>query len=377
MNALTKIENTALSAMTEQELVDVLQASLYPGAKLQSIKMVLGYCKAAGLDPMQKPVHIVPMKVSTGQKDDRGWDIKEDRDVIMPGVGLYRTQAARTGVYAGVSDPEFGPAKKLTFTSERWEEGENGRRQKRSFEESMEYPEWCRVSVTRIVDGQPREFSAREYWLENYATKGASSTEPNAMWKRRPFGQIAKCAEAQALRKAFPEMIGSQPTAEEMEGKQLDDQGDRTIDHSTGSITAGASGAATVTGQGASGTRTALPEMTADDLAKREAKVREFYGKGKTADEVIAFYGQKFVVPEAIQQRIRAMGSATPAAGQQVTDVAPKVPYPQVAERIAKATAADQIDEAETLIPAIQNPEHRTELTAKAKARRAELSQEG
>jgi hypothetical protein len=40
------------------------------------------------------------------------------------------------------------------------------------------------------------------------------------MWARRPFGQIAKCSESQALRKAFPE-FGSQPTADEMEGHEL------------------------------------------------------------------------------------------------------------------------------------------------------------
>lgn len=221
MNALVKAESTALSTMQEQELLEVLQSSLYPGASLPSIKMVLGYCKAGGFDPMQKPVHIVPMKVSTGQKDDRGWDIKATRDVIMPGVGLYRTQAARTGQYAGVSDPEFGPTKTLTFRGERWEDGDNGRRVKRYIDETLEYPEWCRVSVRRIVGGVVCEFPAREYWLENYATKG-DGAEPNAMWKKRPFGQIAKCAEAQALRKAFPEQTGSQPTAEEMEGKQLE-----------------------------------------------------------------------------------------------------------------------------------------------------------
>ncbi|MDB5975198.1 MAG: bet [Nevskia sp.] len=219
MNALVKGEQTALANITEQELVEVLQSSLYPGAQLQSIKLVLGYCKASGLDPMQKPVHIVPMKVSTGQKDNNGWDIKAMRDVIMPGVGLYRTQAARTQEYAGVSDPEFGPTKTLSFKAERWED-DGGRRVKRWVDETIEYPEWCRVSVKRLVGGIVCDFPAREYWLENYASKGDSG-EPNAMWKKRPIGQIAKCAEAQALRKAFPEQTGSQPTAEEMEGKDL------------------------------------------------------------------------------------------------------------------------------------------------------------
>ena len=59
MNALTKQEGSAV-ALSEDDLMKVLQGSLYPGAAPASIKMVLGYCKAAGLDPMQKPVHIVP-----------------------------------------------------------------------------------------------------------------------------------------------------------------------------------------------------------------------------------------------------------------------------------------------------------------------------
>jgi hypothetical protein len=47
------------------------------------------------------------------------------------------------------------------------------------------------------------------------------------MWARRVRGQIAKCAEAQALRKAFPELC-SLPTAEEMEGKHLGDEMQQT-----------------------------------------------------------------------------------------------------------------------------------------------------
>ena len=196
MNAITKHESGAL-AMPEAELLQVLQSSLYPGAAPASIKLVIGYCKAAGLDPLQKPVHIVPM-----------WDAKARamRDVIMPGVNLYRTQAARSGQFAGMSEPDFGPDRTDNIG------GQN-----------VTYPEWCRVTVKRLLaNGTTAEFTAREYWMENYAVKGGQekSIAPNAMWSKRPRGQIAKCAAAQALRIAFPE-IASQPTADEMEGKAL------------------------------------------------------------------------------------------------------------------------------------------------------------
>lgn len=190
-NALTTTKQS------DQELIAVLQSSLYPGAAIGSVQMVLNYCVAAGLDPMQKPVHIVPI-----------WDAKakQMRDVVMPGIGLYRTQAARSGNYAGVSDAEYGPdvTEKLGGVE-------------------ITYPVWCKVTVKRLLpNGQVAEFSATERWKENYAVKGGQekSIAPNAMWMKRPYGQIAKCSEAQALRKAFPE-FGSAATADEMEGKEI------------------------------------------------------------------------------------------------------------------------------------------------------------
>lgn len=195
MSNIVTHQQGAIVAQTEEDLIRVLQNSLYPGANIGSVQMVLGYCQAAGLDPMQKPVHIVPM-----------WDGKQGgmRDVIMPGVNLYRTQASRTGKFAGMTEPEYGPIMDEVIGGA-----------------SIKYPEWCKVTVRRLLDnGTVAEFTAREYWMENYAIKGGKekSIAPNAMWTKRPRGQIAKCAEAQALRKAFPE-CGSQPTAEEMEGK--------------------------------------------------------------------------------------------------------------------------------------------------------------
>lgn len=201
MSALTTQQTGALAPQTEEDLIRVLQNSLYPGAQIGSVQMVLGYCQAAGLDPMQKPVHIVPM-----------WDknSRSMRDVIMPGISLYRTQAARTGEHVGTDEPVYGPMIDLAVTGG-----------------TVRVPEWCSVTVWRMKAGMRCAFVATEYWEENYAVAGKDTTAPNAMWKKRSRGQIAKCAEAQALRRAFPE-VGSAPTAEEMEGKPMQQEVDIT-----------------------------------------------------------------------------------------------------------------------------------------------------
>ena len=191
--------------MSENELIEVLQNSVYPGAKLGSIKLVIGACRASGKDPLKKPYHIVPMSVATGKKDNNGWDIKEMRDVIMPGINDYRTDASRTGEHVGTTEPEFGPDVTETLDGV-----------------TITYPAWCRVTAKRLcANGIVAEYPAKELWKENYATKSNKSDAPNSMWKKRPYAQLAKCAEAQALRKGFPE-VGNQPTADEMEGKEID-----------------------------------------------------------------------------------------------------------------------------------------------------------
>lgn len=72
VSSIATIQQQASS--TELAVRTALKSSLYPGASDQSVDMVLAYRRAAGLDPMQKPVHIVPM-----------WDskVREMRDVVM------------------------------------------------------------------------------------------------------------------------------------------------------------------------------------------------------------------------------------------------------------------------------------------------------
>jgi phage recombination protein Bet len=192
--------SNALTVQSEERMIDVMRASLYPGAKPDSIRMVMGYCAARNLDPLRKPVHIVPMWVK-----EPGSDKGAMQDVVMPGIALYRIEAARTGEYAGKSEPIFGPMQTQRLGGS-----------------DVSFPAWCKVTVYRMVNGQRCEFTALEYWLENYATAKRDTDAPNAMWKKRAFGQLAKCAEAQALRMAFPEATGGEATAEEMEGKVLE-----------------------------------------------------------------------------------------------------------------------------------------------------------
>jgi hypothetical protein len=76
-----------------------------------------------------------------------------------------------------------------------------------------------RITITRELNGKERSFvGPKVYWLEAYA-KWADTDVPNEMWANRPVGQLEKCAEAGALRRAFPEEIGNALTAEEMEGQ--------------------------------------------------------------------------------------------------------------------------------------------------------------
>lgn len=177
-----------------------LANNLFPGADSNSVLMVWDYCVARKLDPMKKPCHIVPMMVRDAKSGDRVW-----RDVVMPGIYEYRTTAMRTGFYLGQSDPEFGPI--VDFLG-------------------VKAPEWCRVVVYRWNDlaKQRGEFPARVMFSEAAATakdKKTGELYVNDRWTKAPQQMLEKCAEAAALRKAFPDELGGTHTGDEMVGQEI------------------------------------------------------------------------------------------------------------------------------------------------------------
>ena len=184
MNTLPANIQTALTERNIDTAVwTTLQNSVFPGAKDESILLAVDYCKARKLDILKKPCHIVPMSVTDAKTGNKNW-----RDVIMPGIYEQRITAFRTGQMAGQDEPVFGDT--VTFRG-------------------IEAPEWCRVTVYRFINNERCAFSHTEYFSEACAT--TKEGKPNSMWSKRPRGQLAKCAEAGALRKAFPDEVNEEP----------------------------------------------------------------------------------------------------------------------------------------------------------------------
>ena len=189
---------------------------LYPSAETPEVIMaVVEYCAARRLDPLRKPVHVVPM-----------WNAKAGRrvQVVMQGINEIETTAHRTGQWAGMDEPKFGPLDQRTFKG--IVEDDNGT--KREISVAMTFPEWCSVTVYRLVGGNPRAWSEPVFWIEAYGRAGFRSEVPNARWQLAPRQMLIKCAKSASLRAAFPEERFGY-AAEEMEGQELD-AGGVTID---------------------------------------------------------------------------------------------------------------------------------------------------
>jgi phage recombination protein Bet len=180
----------------------------YPNAETPDVVMaVVEYCAVRRLDPYKRPVHVVPMYNAR---------LRRKVQVVMQGINEVQITAARTGQWAGEDLPQWGPPIEHTFRGQ----FENDDGSTRAVEVRMSFPEWCAVTVHRLVGGEPRRFTEQLWWLECYARAGFRSEVPNARWQQAPRQMLHKCTKAAVLRAAFPEEASF--TAEEMEDRETD-----------------------------------------------------------------------------------------------------------------------------------------------------------
>jgi len=152
------------------------------------VERFLSLARRTGLDPLAGQIYCIG-RLSHGTVE---WS-------IQTGIDGFRVTAEKSKVYAGQD-----PAQWMTSKGE-WVD---------AFIPSLHgpHPLAARVSVYR--SDWPRPSVGVAEWGAYAQTK--ANGELNAMWTKQGAGQLAKCAEALAHRKAFPQDLSGIYTSDEM-----------------------------------------------------------------------------------------------------------------------------------------------------------------
>jgi phage recombination protein Bet len=174
---------------TPEQAAVLRQSGIKDQVTAAELSGFLHLCQRTGLDPFSRQIYLIGR-----------YSKKDGRDVYTPQTGIdgYRVIAqrvtAQTGGTYGYEDTVW------CDPSGRW----------RDVWLADEPPAAAKVTVIR----NSQRFSAVATFREYVQT--FPDGNPKGLWAKMPAGQIAKCAEALALRKAFPHDLAGVYTAEEM-----------------------------------------------------------------------------------------------------------------------------------------------------------------
>ncbi|HVI10513.1 MAG TPA: phage recombination protein Bet [Candidatus Binatia bacterium] len=162
--------------------IELIKRTIAKGASDEELALFLAVARRHRLDPFTRQLHLVPRwdKHLVNADGSKGGYVR----IIQIGIDGYRQMASRYPDFGSISDAEYGEIREIAKTG-------------------IKAPEWARIRVYKKGLAEPSVGTA--YWPEFMPNHLLN--EPGAfLWKRMPKHMLAKCAEALALRKAYPDL---------------------------------------------------------------------------------------------------------------------------------------------------------------------------